>query len=45
MYHSPELKKLGTLREITLSGRYGASDAAAIRNDGCVFGDPNGRCS
>jgi hypothetical protein len=45
MYQSPELTKFGTFREITLTGRYGVSDGAAQRGDGCVFGDPSGRCS
>jgi hypothetical protein len=45
MYKSPELTKFGTFREITLQGRYGVADGAFTRNDGCVFGDPSGRCS
>lgn len=44
MYQKPALTKFGTFREITLQGRYGPLDGAAVRNDGCTY-DPNSRCS
>ena len=44
MYQTPELTTFGTFREITLTGRYGITDGAARRADGCTR-NPNGRCS
>lgn len=44
MYVKPELTKFGTFREITLQGRYGPVDGAAIRGDGCTF-QQGTRCS
>lgn len=46
MYKSPELKKLGTFREITRSGVSGPQDHIGLMNDGCSFVRPfPGRCS
>jgi hypothetical protein len=44
MYKSPELKKLGTFREITKSGISGPQDHIGLMNDGCTF-VRGGRCS
>lgn len=44
MYKSPELKKLGTFREVTRTGQYGPNDGAALHGDGCTF-NPGARCS
>ncbi|MGQ0538907.1 MAG: lasso RiPP family leader peptide-containing protein [Gemmatimonadaceae bacterium] len=44
MYKSPELKKLGTFREVTRAGFSGPLDGAALHNDGCTF-STSGRCS
>jgi len=44
MYKSPELKKLGTFREVTKTGNQGPIDGALVRGDGCTF-QPGGRCS
>ncbi len=44
MYQSPELKKLGTFREITKSGISGPQDRIGLMNDGCTF-VRGGRCS
>jgi hypothetical protein len=44
MYKTPELTKFGTFREITLQGRFGVTDGAARRGDGCTF-QPGTRCS
>lgn len=43
MYKSPELKKLGTFREITKAGTSGPLDGAAMFNDGCTY--TGARCS
>jgi hypothetical protein len=46
MYQSPELKKLGTFREVTQSGVSGPQDRIGVFNDGCTFTRPfPGRCS
>ena len=45
MYSTPELTKLGTFREITLQGRFGPLDGAAVRNDGCYYLKSPNRCS
>lgn len=37
MYQSPELKKLGTFREITKSGIYGTLDNLGVMNEGCTM--------
>jgi hypothetical protein len=44
MYKTPELTKFGTFREITLQGRFGVTDGASRRGDGCTF-QPGTRCS
>ncbi len=44
MYKSPELKKLGTFREVTQSGISGPADRVGMQNDGCTF-TAGGRCS
>ncbi len=44
MYKSPELKKLGTFREITQAGVHGPSDRVGMLNDGCGWAT-SGRCS
>ncbi len=43
MYKSPELKKLGTFREVTRTGNTGPVDGAMFHGDGCTF--TGGRCS
>lgn len=43
MYKSPELKKLGTFREVTKTGNQGPNDGAVLHGDGCSFTSP--RCS
>ena len=42
MYKSPELKKLGTFRDVTKAGNVGPTDGALVHGDGCAF---NARCS
>jgi hypothetical protein len=42
MYKSPELKKLGTFRDVTKAGNTGPTDGALVHGDGCAF---NARCS
>lgn len=45
MYQAPELKRFGTLRELTKAGTTGPFDGAATHNDGCNAVDSPVRCS